>query len=129
MEGDFLKVFNTLDDNNSYPMPYNNTLSDVPISRPPCRQPIVTDDPNYLQGYLNSLIDSYVKVEFLIGTNLFIDKEGILKEVGIDHIVLEEPQTGNDLIGDLYSIKFVEVPKSPEMVGFNQNNYRRNYGR
>ena len=131
MEGDFLKVFKRLD-NNFYPISYNSTPSDTPsdtpIIRPPFNQPIITDDPNYLQGHLNSLIGNYVKVEFIIGTNLFIDKEGILKEVGIDFIVLEEPATGNDVIADLYSIKFVEVTNSSETVVFNPN-YRKNYRR
>ncbi len=124
-----MKIFKMLDDNNLYPMSYNNALSDIPISRPPCNQPIVTDDPNYLQGYLNSLIDKFIKVEFLIGTNLFIDKEGILKQVGVDYIVLEETQTGNNIIADLYSIKFVDVPESPDMFTFNPNSYRSLYER
>ena len=107
-EGDFLKGFNELSAN-LYPIPYYNPLSDTPISSPPCKQPVITDDPNYLQGHLNTLIGRYLKVSFLVGTNLYIDREGILKEVGIDFIVLEEPSTGNDVISDMYSIKFVEV--------------------
>ena len=108
MEGDLMRVFRDTNQN-YYPVSYYNPLSDIPNGSSPCEQPIVTDDPNYLQGHLNSIINSYIKVSYLLGTNLFLDKQGILKEVGIDYIVLEEPQTGNQLVSDLYSIKFVEV--------------------
>lgn len=69
--------------------------------------PPVQDDVNYTQGYLKTKIGEYVKIEFLIGTNLFIDKEGILKDVGISYVVIEEAGTGNELMADIYSIKFV----------------------
>lgn len=71
--------------------------------------PPVQDDVNYTQGYLKTKIGEYVKIEFLIGTNLFIDKEGILKDVGISYVVIEEAGTGNDLLADIYSIKFVSI--------------------
>ena len=66
-------------------------------------------DTNFLQGYLQSIIGSYVKVDFILGTNMFIDREGTLVDVGVDHIVLREPQTDNLIVADLYSIKFVRV--------------------
>ncbi len=69
--------------------------------------PPVQDDVNYTQGYLKTKIGQYAKIEFLIGTNLFIDKEGVLKDVGISYVVIEEAGTGNDLMADIYSIKFV----------------------
>lgn len=71
--------------------------------------PPVQDDINYTQGYLKTKIGEYVKIEFLIGTNLFIDKEGVLKDVGISYVVIEEAGTGNDLMADIYSIKFVSI--------------------
>ncbi|SKC61620.1 hypothetical protein [Maledivibacter halophilus] len=70
--------------------------------------PSVQDDINYTQGYLRTKIGSYVKIEFLIGTNLFIDREGILQKVGISYVVIREAGTGNELMCDIYSIKFVE---------------------
>ena len=74
--------------------------------------PPVQDDINYTQGYLKTKIGEYVKIEFLIGTNLFIDKEGILKDVGISYVVLEEAGTGDELMADIYSIKFVSIPEN-----------------
>ena len=73
--------------------------------------PPVIEDTNYLQGYLRTIIGKYVKVNFILGSDLFIDKEGILIEVGVDHIVLRETRTDDELICDLYSIKFVTVVK------------------
>jgi len=71
--------------------------------------PPVTESIAYTQGFLETQIGRYVKVDFLIGTNLFIDREGILEEVGISYIVLREAGTGNKLMCDIYSIKFVEI--------------------
>ena len=88
---------------------------ETPITVPPNFEilppPPVQDDINYTQGYLKSKIGQYVKIEFLIGTNLFIDREGILKDVGISYVVIQEPETDNELMADIYSIKFVEVFK------------------
>lgn len=64
---------------------------------------------NYLQGYLRQFIGKYIRVDFLVGTGSFIDREGILTNVGIDYIELQEVQTGNSLVCDFYSIKFVTV--------------------
>lgn len=71
--------------------------------------PPVMENTDYLQGYLRSVIGKYVKVNFILGTNMYIDKEGTLVDVGVDHIVLREPQTDDLVVADLYSIKFVTV--------------------
>ena len=71
--------------------------------------PPVISDTDYIQGYLRTIIGMYVKVEFILGTNMLIDREGVLKEVGIDHIVIQEPETDDLVVADLYSIKFVRV--------------------
>lgn len=71
--------------------------------------PVITS-PKYLQGYLRTKIGEYMIVNFLLGTGTFVDKDGVLKDVGVDHIVLRDVKTGDDIIADLYSIKFVEIP-------------------
>ena len=81
----------------------NNTgLLDFGTITPP-----IQDDINYTQGYLRTQIGKYVRIDFLIGTNLFIDKEGILREVGISYVVIEESGSGDMVMCDMYSIKFV----------------------
>lgn len=71
--------------------------------------PQFSDNSNYLQEYLKSMIGRLVKIDFLVGNDTLICKEGILKEVGTDYIVLEMLQSNDLLVGDLYSIKFVQI--------------------
>ena len=63
----------------------------------------------YNQGWLTTQIGKYMKIEFLIGSNMFIDREGILREVGISYVVIEETGTNDIVMCDIYSIKFVRV--------------------
>lgn len=76
--------------------------------------PPVQESIQYTQGWLRTQIGKYMKFEFLIGTNLFIDREGILLEVGISYIVLEEAGTNDLVMCDLYSIKFAKVFENQE---------------
>ena len=64
-------------------------------------------DIEYTQGYLKTQIGKRVKVEFLIGTNMLIDREGTLVDVGISYIIINEVETDDLLLCDIYSIKFV----------------------
>ncbi len=61
----------------------------------------------FTQGYLRTQLGRHVKVEFLIGTNMFIDREGTLVEVGTSYIIIRETETDDLLLCDMYSIKFV----------------------
>jgi hypothetical protein len=106
------------------PMPDFDMLGDErqgPMSQAP---PLVPDDNQgfevaptspivnnvlYNQGWLTTQIGKYIKIEFLIGTSMLIDREGILKEVGISFIVIQETGTNDKLMCDIYSIKFVRV--------------------
>ncbi|HOE57559.1 MAG TPA: hypothetical protein PLL98_08690 [Bacillota bacterium] len=65
-------------------------------------------DIEYTQGYLKSQIGKRVKVEFLIGTNMLIDREGTLVDVGISYIIIREAETDDLILCDIYSIKFVK---------------------
>ncbi|MGH4123369.1 MAG: hypothetical protein ACREV6_10630 [Clostridium sp.] len=69
----------------------------------------IVNNPLYNQGWLTTQIGKYIKIEFLIGTGMLIDREGVLKEVGISFIVIEEAGTMDMLMCDIYSIKFVRV--------------------
>lgn len=64
-------------------------------------------DIQYTQGYLRTQIGQRVKVEFLIGTNMLVDREGTLTDVGISYIIINEVETDDLLLCDIYSIKFV----------------------
>jgi hypothetical protein len=64
-------------------------------------------DIEFTQGYLKTQIGKRVKIEFLIGTNMLIDREGTLTDVGISYIIIQEVDTDDLLLCDIYSIKFV----------------------
>jgi hypothetical protein len=61
----------------------------------------------YTQGYLQTQIGKSVRIEFLIGESLLTDRRGILVQVGIDYVVIQESESDDYLTCDLYSIKFV----------------------
>lgn len=70
--------------------------------------PVLTNDA-YLQAHLKQYIGRPIRAEFILGTNMFIDREGVLLDVGIDHIVMRETRTDDLLFADIYSIKFVTI--------------------
>jgi hypothetical protein len=63
----------------------------------------------YTQAYLRTLIGKNVRVSFLIGTSLLVDRVGTLMEVGISYIVLQQLDAHTRVMADLYSIKFVDI--------------------
>lgn len=67
------------------------------------------DNIQYTPGFLQSQIGQKVKVEFLIGTSMLIDREGILVSVGTSYIIIQETATDDLLLCDMYSIKFVKI--------------------
>ena len=73
----------------------------------PPTSPII-NNPLYNQGWLKTQIGKFISIDFLIG-NMYIDRQGILEEVGISYIVIKESGTNNMLMCDIYSIKFVTV--------------------
>lgn len=87
----------------------NQQVFDVEAKQPAWVIPKDSDNSNYLQDYLKSIIGRFVNVDFLIGNDSLISKEGILKEVGTDYIVLEMVQSNELLLCDIYSVKFVQI--------------------
>lgn len=78
--------------------------------------PVVLDT-QYTQGYLRTQIGKRVRITFLLGTNTLQDRVGILRSVGISYVILREADTNTDVLGDMYSIKFVDIfPPSPAPV-------------
>ena len=63
-------------------------------------------DPATLQEILAEGIGQYVIVEFLIGTQLLVRREGILTNVGVSYLVLYEELSDTYMLCDLYSVKF-----------------------
>ena len=73
--------------------------------------PTTLDSTYYTAGLLRKYIGSLVRVEFLIGSTApLIDRTGVLQDVGASYIILRPSDAPeNDLICDLFSIKFVNV--------------------
>ena len=59
-----------------------------------------------MQEVLNDNIGAFVNVEFLIGTQNIVNREGRLDYVGTGYIVLFQ-ENGDYVVCDVYSIKFV----------------------
>lgn len=60
----------------------------------------------YTPAYLRTIIGKRVRAEFVF-QNLYLDKTGILREVGISYFVLEDNATHAMVMCDLYSVRFV----------------------
>lgn len=60
-----------------------------------------------MQQILLNNVGEYAIVEFLIGSNSLVTREGILYAVGISYIVLYDERNEQYTICDLYAIKFV----------------------
>lgn len=69
--------------------------------------PITAESIQFLNGFLRTQIGRKVRVEFLIGTNTFTDKTGILLGVGVNYILINETNTDDVVACDFYNIKFV----------------------
>ena len=62
----------------------------------------------YIPGYLATLIGKTVRAEFIIN-NSYLDKVGVLEEVGVNYFVLHDTTMRNYIMCDLYSVKFITI--------------------
>ena len=100
---------NSIYTDNGLPMITNQPRS-TPAPSPNAQfMPSIQDDILYNQGFLKTQIGKRVKIEFLIGTNMLIDREGTLVGVGISYILIDEVDTNDLIMADMYSIKFVRI--------------------
>lgn len=84
----------------------NNNTQDI-------RMPESLTSPIYTPGFLRTQIGKLMRVEFLIGTNFFEDRIGILVDVGASYIILKSIQGGNLVYCDIFSIKFITISEEP----------------
>lgn len=68
-------------------------------------------EPGFIPHYLASNIGRPARCEFIVGTSQYMDKTGIISEVGINYFVLYDPNARSDVMCDLYSVKFVTIPR------------------
>jgi hypothetical protein len=67
--------------------------------------------PGFIPYYLASNIGRPARAEFIVGTSQYMDKTGVIKEVGINYFVLYDTNARADVMCDLYSVKFVTIPR------------------
>lgn len=60
-----------------------------------------------IQLILSKNIGEYVVIEFLIGTETMMRKQGLLYYVGMSYVTLYDDSTNNFIVCDVFSIKFV----------------------
>lgn len=60
-----------------------------------------------IQRILADNIGEYVVIEFLIGTEMIMRKQGLLYFVGTSYVTLYDDAINNFIVCDLFSIKFV----------------------
>ncbi len=60
-----------------------------------------------IQRLLSENIGEYVMIEFLIGTEMIMRKQGILFYTGVSYVTLYNDTDGHFMTCDLFSIKFV----------------------
>lgn len=80
-----------------------------PIVPPGEQTPITLQSKDYVAGFLKGQIGKRMKVEFLLGSGPLVDQTGELISVGASYILLYSESTGDTIMCDLYSIKFVTI--------------------
>jgi len=76
------------------------------FSAPPQQNFNSVDYEGSIQKVLTDNVGRYVVMEFLIGTETLVRKQGILYAVGTGYIVLYDDINDNYIVCDLYAIKF-----------------------
>ncbi len=71
--------------------------------------PEILTNPIYTLAFLRQQIGKLMRVEFLIGTNMLVDRIGILQDVGASYIVLRSFENDSLVYCDIYSIKFITI--------------------
>jgi hypothetical protein len=82
----------------------NNLPSEV------IESPTTTDEAyrGSMKAMLGRNIGNYIVATFLIGTQGTISWEGVLYEVGNDYIIIYQQSRDRYIVGDIYSLKYVE---------------------
>jgi hypothetical protein len=75
----------------------------VSVAQPPAAEK------GYIPYYLTQNIGKSVRAEFIIGASQYVDKTGVISEVGVNYFVLDDINSRTRTMCDLYSVKFVTI--------------------
>lgn len=87
----------------------NQSQQSAPITDLTMPAPVTTESMQYLNGFLRTQIGKRVRIQFLIGTNSFLDKMGKLLGVGANYVLLQEAMSDDLLVCDFFTIKFITI--------------------
>lgn len=59
--------------------------------------------------YLCGQIGQYVRIEFMFGDNMHVEKVGIMRQVGRNYIVISETGTNNMTVCSTSNVKFINI--------------------
>ena len=77
----------------------------------------------YTPAFLREQIGKLMRVEFLIGTNMLVDRIGILEDVGASYILLRSFENDSLVYCDIYSIKFITISATSATANYIANRY------
>ncbi|MBR6816362.1 MAG: hypothetical protein IKM60_02525 [Clostridia bacterium] len=69
----------------------------------------ITDAPQDMQTYLMGQLGRRVTAHFVTGGDQVFEVHGLLHKVGRNFLIVWEEETGNSILCDLYSLRFVRV--------------------
>ena len=81
----------------------------------------------YTPAFLREQIGKLMRVEFLIGTNMLVDRIGILEDVGASYILLRSLESDSLVYCDIYAIKFITISTRGIYGNMPNNNRYSNY--
>lgn len=91
----------------SMPAPQRGSTAPITMMTQPAA--VTLESLQYFNGYLRTQIGRKVTVDFLIGTNTFVDRTGTLLGVGANYLLLREEETDDITVCDFFSVKFVKI--------------------
>ena len=81
----------------------------IPLADISQGQPASAESLQYLNGFLRTQIGNRLRVEFLVGTNTYLEKSGKLVAVGANYIILQQSMSDDLLVCDFFNIKFITI--------------------
>ena len=68
------------------------------------------DQPPYrgtFQQLLTANVGKLVRIDFMVGSDRTVSQTGILDAVGVQYVVLHQPESNTFVTGDVFGIKFI----------------------
>ncbi len=69
--------------------------------------PVTAESIQYLNGFIRTQVGRRAQIQFLIGSNELVEKDGFLLGVGANYILINEIGTNDITACDFYNIKFI----------------------